>query len=155
MPTHRRDDATGIRPLAMAFASFFPGLNAIASTANSAAALESSSGGLAQAALGLAVVLATIVAIAWLLKRFSGTRGNRSALIRIIGGAAIGQRERVVLIEVDETWLLVGVAPGQVRTLHCMPKRPEGDDTVSDASPQAERSFHGWLRRMTEKRNHA
>jgi flagellar biogenesis protein FliO len=33
----------------------------------------------------------------------------------------VGARERVVLIEVENTRLLLGVAPGHVRTLHRLP----------------------------------
>jgi flagellar protein FliO/FliZ len=109
-------------------------------------------GGIAQVAIGLAAVLALVGAIAWLLKRFSGLRGTGSGLIRIIGGAAVGQRERIVLVEVGGTWLLVGVAPGQVRALHTMPK---SESAAPDTpAPAADQGFATWLRRIPEKRNH-
>ena len=111
-------------------------------------------GSLLQVALGLAAVLALVVAAAWILKRFSSMAGTGSGLIRIIGGAAVGQRERIVLVEVGGTWLLVGVAPGQVRALHTMP-RSESTVEPGDASPaQANTAFSIWLRRMSDKRKH-
>ena len=109
-------------------------------------------GGVAQVVIGLAAVLALVGAIAWLLKRYSGLRGTGSGLIRIVGGAAVGQRERIVLVEVGGTWLLVGVAPGQVRALHTMPKNESG--VAPDAPAPADQGFASWLRRMSEKRNH-
>jgi flagellar protein FliO/FliZ len=111
-------------------------------------------GSIVQVVIGLGVVLALVVAAAWLLKRFSALRGTGSGLIRIVGGAAVGQRERIVLVEVGGTWLLVGVAPGQVRTLHTMPK---GESAAAAGVPPAptEAGFATWLRRMTEKRSHA
>jgi flagellar protein FliO/FliZ len=109
-------------------------------------------GGVAQVLLGLTAVLALVGAIAWLLKRYSGLRGTGSGLIRIVGGAAVGQRERVVLVEVGGTWLLLGVAPGQVRALHSMPK--EASAAAPDVPVPAGPGFAGWLRRMSEKRNH-
>jgi flagellar protein FliO/FliZ len=42
-----------------------------------------------------------------------------------LGGASVGARERVVLVEVENTRLLLGVAPGQVRTLYALPAREE------------------------------
>ena len=108
-------------------------------------------GGVAQVVIGLAAVLALVGAIAWLLKRFSGLRGTGSGPIRVIAGAAVGQRERIVLVEVGGTWLLLGVAPGQVRTLHSMP-RNEAAAASSLPDAAAETGFSTWLRRMSERR---
>ena len=42
--------------------------------------------------------------------------------IKLIATQAVGQRERVVLVEVADQWLLLGVAPGQVTALQTLPK---------------------------------
>lgn len=109
-------------------------------------------GSILQVVAGLAAVLAMVWAIAWLLKRFSPVHGSRSGLVRVIGGAALGQRERIVVVEVGGTWLLLGVAPGQVRTLHTMP-RTEPAVAPGAPAPQAA-GFATWLRRVRDKRNH-
>ena len=119
------------------------------------AAAGVSAGGIVQVVLGLAVVLALVGAAAWLLKRISGVPGAASGLIRIIGGAAVGQRERLVLVEVAGTWVLLGVAPGQVRALHTMPKGEQAPVSEAPAAPSPDASFAGWLRRMAEKGRHA
>ena len=111
-------------------------------------------GSVVQVVAGLAAVLALVGAAAWLLKRFSAMRGTGSGLIRIIAGAAVGQRERVVLVEVGATWLLLGVAPGQVRTLHTMPRTESGTTPGAPAAAPEDAGFSTWLRRMTEKRSH-
>ena len=129
-------------------------LEAAAATPTSEASPAVSSGSVLQVVIGLAVVLALLWGISWLLKRYSPLRGTGSGLIRIVGGAAVGQRERIVLVEVGSTWLLVGVAPGQVRTLHTMPKTET--ETETDSAPEAalptDQRFSTWLRRMTAKR---
>mgnify|MGYP001589086303 FL=1 len=129
---------------------------AVAAAAPAGAASAVPAGSVVQVVVGLAAVLALVGAAAWLLKRFSALRGTGSGLIRIVGGAAVGQRERIVLVEVGGTWLLVGVAPGQVRTLHTMPRSESaiapGAPTPAPAPTDA--GFANWLRRMTEKRNH-
>ena len=75
-------------------------------------------------------------------------------MLKVISGVAVGQRERIVLVEVNDTWLVVGVAPGQVRTLHSMPKAslpiPQGE-----ISTGMDGKFQVWLKQMMEKRNAA
>ena len=125
--------------------------SAAAAPAAAAAGSALPAGGIAQALIGLAAVLALVAVMAWALKRFSGLRGTGSGLIRIVGAAAVGPRERIVLVEVGGSWLLVGVAPGQVRALHTLPKA----DSSSVPAPPAEAGFAGWLQRVSERRNHA
>lgn len=73
---------------------------------------------LAQVTFSLALVLAAVFAAAWLLKRVRGFGGARQdETLRIVAERAIGPRERVVLLQVGERQVLVGVANGSVRTL--------------------------------------
>lgn len=82
-----------------------------------APALSSASANLWQMFFGLAFVFGILGFCVWLLKRFSSpVRGN--GLLRILGAAALGPREKVVLLEAGEKILMLGVAPGNVRTLH-------------------------------------
>ena len=100
--------------------------------------------------IGMAFVLAVIAGAAWLMKRISPRAlGNGSAL-RVVAGAAVGPRERVVIVEVGATWLVLGVAQGSVNQLHQMPR-----EEVSNAPPAAHTAaapFAQWLARMIEKR---
>ncbi|MDE2366759.1 MAG: flagellar biosynthetic protein FliO [Betaproteobacteria bacterium] len=104
-----------------------------------------------QVMLGLGIVLALMAGLAWLLKRFAGTQRGASGVIRVIGGSAVGQRERVVLVEVADTWLVIGVAPGQVSALHSMPKR-DANLSTSGLARNDDR-FSAWLRQVMEKRH--
>lgn len=85
--------------------------------------------GLLQAGLGLALVLAMIFGCAWLARRFGLQAGGSSRLLKVVASAMVGQRERVVVVEVGGQWLVLGVAAGQVRALHNMPAQtiPEAD----------------------------
>ncbi|EJL88829.1 flagellar biosynthetic protein FliO [Polaromonas sp. CF318] len=85
--------------------------------------------GLLQAGLGLALVLAMIFGCAWLARRFGLQAGGNGRLLKVVSSAMVGQRERVVVVEVGGQWLVLGVAAGQVRALHSMPaqKIPEVD----------------------------
>jgi flagellar protein FliO/FliZ len=48
-----------------------------------------------------------------------------------VGGIAVGSRERVLLLEVGEHWLVVGVAPGSVTGIATLPRGelPDGPQT--------------------------
>jgi len=87
--------------------------------------------GLLQAGLGLALVLAMIFGCAWLARRFGLQAGGSGRLLKVVASAMVGQRERVVVVEVGGQWLVLGVAAGQVRALHNMPAQtvPEADLT--------------------------
>jgi flagellar protein FliO/FliZ len=78
------------------------------------------SGNLLQTTLGLLAVLAIIAAAAWFIKRLGFVQTGAQGRMKIIGGVSLGTRERVVLLQVGKEQLVVGVAPGQIRTLHVM-----------------------------------
>lgn len=63
---------------------------------------------------GLAVVLGVMALFAWGAKRFLPGVASQPSVIRVVGGASVGSRERVVVLEVAGRWLVVGVASGQV-----------------------------------------
>ncbi len=111
-----------------------------------------SSGSVVQVIVSLLLVLAAVMAVAWFLKRINHPTQNGLNALKVVSGIAIGQRERIVLVEVNDTWLVVGVAPGHVNALHTMPKGtiPEGGSN-NGAIP--ERSFQSWLKQHMEKRN--
>ena len=77
---------------------------------------------LAQAGLGMAVVLGLIFLCAWLARRFGLQRlGGGQPVVKTISSTAVGQRERVVVVEVaDGHWLVLGVTAQQVSLLHTM-----------------------------------
>lgn len=108
-------------------------------------------GGVLQVLLGLAIVLSTVAATAWLLKRFAPGQVSAGGAIRLIGGIAVGPKERVVVVEVGETWLIVGVAPGQVTALHNMP-RVENLPGIN-VPPGGDQRFSAWLKDVVRRRN--
>ena len=106
-----------------------------------------------QMMFGLAVVIALLFASLWLIRRLSAPRGGGAA-IKVLGAAAVGPRERVVLVEIGEQVLVLGVAPGSVTRLHDMKRSelPLPADTAGIAAP-AGKAFAAWLKQATERRN--
>jgi flagellar protein FliO/FliZ len=74
-----------------------------------------------QTAGGLLLILLLIFGAAWLFKRYGNLPMGGKGYVKILGGASVGARERVVVVEVESKRLLLGVAPGQVRTLYELP----------------------------------
>jgi flagellar protein FliO/FliZ len=102
-------------------------------------------GALFQAFGGLALIVALMFLGAWLFRRSGGLQALARGPVRLVGGIRVGTRERVLVLEIAETWLVVGVTPGQVTALHTLP-RQEG---ASDALPSAGTvPFPSWLARF-------
>ncbi|MCH8496909.1 MAG: flagellar biosynthetic protein FliO [Marinobacter sp.] len=68
--------------------------------------------------LGLLAVIALIFGCAWLVKRMSGLTGVNSQAMKVVSVMALGARERIALIDVAGTQILVGITPTTIRTLH-------------------------------------
>lgn len=116
-------------------------------------AATASAGGFFQVLLGLVLVLALLAAIAWVLKRFNLARITGNAPVRIVGGVSVGNRERVVVVEVADQWIVVGVAPGQVNALSTL-ARPENAPLPQHEQPLAGgENFATWLKQKIDKRN--
>lgn len=107
-----------------------------------------------QATLALLLIIALLFGATWAARKVSGGKMFGQGNMRVISGIALGPRERIVLIEVEDQWLVIGVVPGQIRTLHTLPK---GSDTVSGASTRngTETSFAEWLKSIRERRGNA
>ena len=71
--------------------------------------------------LSLVLILGGFVAVAWFARRYLPGMGAQGA-VKVVGSTAVGTRERVVVVEVDGTWLLLGVGGGNVRLLHTLPR---------------------------------
>ncbi|WP_075881964.1 flagellar biosynthetic protein FliO [Vreelandella massiliensis] len=93
-------------------------------TTNSAISSAGSSDALiGMAALGktaaaLALVLAIIFICSAFLKRWSRQGSHQSANLKVVGSTAVGNRERVVIVDVEGTWLVLGVGNGHISKLH-------------------------------------
>ncbi len=74
-----------------------------------------------QLTLGLAVVLAAVIGLSWLLRRHALPRGGA---IQVLGGLPLGTRERLLLVEVEQIRLLIGVTATQIQALHVFPVSP-------------------------------
>ena len=82
-------------------------------------------GSLLQTIFALCVVLGLLAVLAWAMKRYGPKAVGGSAHVRMVGGLNLGGRERIIVVEVGEQWLLVGVAPGQVSKIGFIEKQKQ------------------------------
>ena len=93
-------------------------------------------GQLAQLVLGLLLVLGLIFFLAWMLRRVqqAGPAG-KGQVIDIVGSRALGPRDRLVLVQVGNEQILLGLSPGTITALHVL-KEPVQVPSTEQASPE-------------------
>lgn len=114
-------------------------------------------GGLLKTIMALMLVLGLLAGLAWMMKRFGPKMSGGGAHLRVVGALNLGGRERIMVVEVGDQWIVVGAAPGRVNALHTMP-RQEGElapATVHGGMVGANpaNNFSDWLKKTIDKRN--
>jgi flagellar protein FliO/FliZ len=90
---------------------------------------------LGQMLLGLLLVIGLIFVLAWLLRRVQqiGPRGNQ--VIKLLASQALGPRERLVLVQVGNEQVLLGLSAGRITPLHTL-KEPVHLADSEPATPE-------------------
>ncbi len=107
--------------------------------------------GFLQIAGALVFILLLMFGSAWLLKRIGPITAGNKIPLKIIGGINVGTRERVLVVEVDDQWMILGVTPNNISNLGSLDKR---DLPTTNQSPAAS-AFQDWLQRTMDKRDKA
>lgn len=94
----------------------------------------------------LLVVLAVILALAWLLRRFGQGGFSGQGDMKIVASLSLGTRERLLVVDVQGQQLLIGVTPQQIRTLHVF------DEPVIDPSQPRSADFKNKLMAIMQSR---
>jgi flagellar protein FliO/FliZ len=72
--------------------------------------------------LVLALVLALIPASLWLLKRLGAGSPAAAAGMKVVAQLALGPRERLVVVEAGERWLVLGVTASSINRVATLPR---------------------------------
>nr|WP_215729215.1 flagellar biosynthetic protein FliO [Pseudomonas sp. P42] len=94
-------------------------------------------GQLTQLVFGLLLVLGLIFFLAWLLRRVqqAGPAG-KGQVIELIGSRALGPRDRLMLVQVGNEQILLGLSPGTITALHVLKEPVEVPSTSEKATPE-------------------
>lgn len=109
----------------------------VATAAAAPAAGTGVAGQLTQLVLGLLLVLGVIFLLAWLLRRVqqAGPAG-KGQVIELIGSRALGPRDRLLLVQVGNEQILLGLSPGTITALHVLKEPVPVPDTTEKTTPE-------------------
>jgi flagellar protein FliO/FliZ len=146
--------AAATAPAASPATSPAAALPAIPPGAPATMAPASSAGSLLQTIFALVFVLALLIGLAWFMKRYGPKVMGGNSKMRVVSSLSLGGRERIVLVEVADQWIVVGASPGRVNALATMP-RQEGEppQLATAQNGPAAANFSEWLKQTIEKRN--
>lgn len=102
-----------------------------------------------QTLFSLLLVLALLAGLAWFLKKFGPRHQGGGVAMKVVGHLNIGGRERIVVVEIGDQWIVVGAAPGRVNALATMPK---GEGSLTPVE-EHKGNFSDWLKQTIERRN--
>ncbi|MDC9580677.1 flagellar biosynthetic protein FliO [Xenorhabdus sp. PR6a] len=85
---------------------------------------------LMQVSSALGGILLLIFFMTWLVRRlgFTPAKSKNHRLLNVKASCSLGSKERVVVVEVEDNWLVLGVTPQQITMLHQMPVPPDNLD---------------------------
>ena len=126
---------------------FFLLLFSVASCQAADEAVNSASGNLLQVTLSLVLVLGLIIAISMGFKKFGINRMQSNLPVSVIGAVSIGNHQRLMVIEVGEEWIVLGVTPQNISTIPSLP-RQSAEVTVTDITKP---NFATWMQSTLEK----
>lgn len=95
-----------------------------------------SAGSIAQLTLSLVLIIGIIFALSWLLKRFRIPGSRSRGEIAVLDELAVGPRDRIVLIGVGESQVLVGIGANGMVAL-----TPLAQPIVFRGAPEAAPAF--------------
>ncbi|HKS35513.1 MAG TPA: flagellar biosynthetic protein FliO [Enterobacteriaceae bacterium] len=80
---------------------------------------------LVQVSSALFGIILLILAAAWLAKRLGmGVKGASTRGLKVSAATSLGPRERVVIVDVEDARLVLGVTSAQITLLHTLPPAP-------------------------------
>jgi flagellar protein FliO/FliZ len=123
--------------LALALPGLVLAAEPVANAAAAPAVNSGVAGQLAQLVLGLLLVLGLIFFLAWLLRRVqhAGPAG-KGQVIELIGSRALGPRDRLMLVQVGNEQILLGLSPGTITALHVLKEPVQVPRATEKATPE-------------------
>ncbi len=117
--------------------------NAMAMDASS----DVTSGKLIQIAVSLILIALVAVGGTVLLKKLGVNRLSNSFPVKVIGAVAIGPNQRIMVIEVEDKWIVLGVTPHQISTITDFPRQESAGDFGAGVKP----NLPVWLQNTVDK----
>lgn len=120
---------------------------------SAAGAAVASASGLTHISMVLLLVVGLIAGMAWLLRRLGVARNPSGTTVKVVSGVNLSNRERILVVEIADQWIVVGVAPGCINTLATMPRQEAAPRDSRRIDLPAGKNFGVWLKRTIDQRN--
>ncbi len=92
-------------------------------------------------------IIALIFVFAWFARRFNGGSWLKESHIKVLSSLPLGTRERLLLVEVGQQQLLLGVTANTISTLHTL------QEPITINEPKATSDFSEKLLAMIDRQN--
>ncbi|WP_339513045.1 flagellar biosynthetic protein FliO [Pseudomonas sp. RL_15y_Pfl2_60] len=86
-------------------------------------------GQLTQLLVGLLLVIGLIFLLAWLMRRVQQITPRGGQAIKIISSQALSTRDRLLLVQVGNEQVLLGLTPGRITPLHVLKEPVESSES--------------------------
>ena len=104
------------------------------------------SGDIAMWSIGLLIVLCVFFLCVWGVRKLGGLSVSGAEKMRVVGGLSLGMREKVILLQVGNKQLILGVTPGRIETLHVL----EGDDCLLKEEALSSNAASGFAQKLLQ-----
>lgn len=119
-------------------------------TTQASAPVVPTSSVLTQVSSVLGGILLLILFIGWVAKRTGlAPQAKNNKLLKITSSCQVGRGEKVVIVEVDNTWLVLGVTAHSITPLHTLSAPPVDTPAVSAAELPAD--FRQLMQKMLKR----
>lgn len=107
------------------------------------------SGSLVQITVSLLVVVGLLIGLSVLFKKFGMNRLSGQLPFKVIGAVTIGNNQRLMVIEIGEEWIVLGVTPQHISTIISMPRQELSSGSNNGENTKA--NFSAWMQSALEK----
>ena len=95
----------------------------------------------------LGIILLILVA-AWVIKRLGfAPKGGSTRSLKVSASTSLGPRERVVIVDVEDARLVLGVTASTINVLHTLPPAP----VVPEETPSAPADFQAMMKSLLKR----
>lgn len=109
------------------------------------------SGSIVQMVVGLAVVLAILIGGALLVRRLGKFPAAVDSPLKVITGLSLSPRDRLVVVQVGDKQLLLGLSPGRIQTLHVLEEPLDMSNTSTTGLNALTQRFSALLQSQMKK----
>lgn len=89
-----------------------------------------------QVMLALFLIVVLIIAAAWLVKRLNFTAMKSAGNLKIESSLVIGQKEKLLILRVENERILLGITPQQINFLHQLSNVNDRNETPTSLEPK-------------------